>query len=296
MTTDELRSRLGRVGIWMPPPERIGADAAETAAAVEDAGFTSLWVGGGNPDPDAFARLRTQLAGSGQLIVATGIANVWAWQPGGLRAAAESLATDFPGRFILGLGVSHAPAVEALGHTYARPLAKMEKFLDELDHPAFHGGERELPPIVLAALGPKMLELARDQALGSHPYFTTPQHTRFAREVLGSAPLLVPELAFTLADDPSAGAATARGYADRYLKLPNYTRNLERFGFGAADFAGGGSDRLISQVIPNGRVALRQLIKDHLEAGADHVVIQPLDPGAFTLAALTGLAAHVADL
>jgi probable F420-dependent oxidoreductase len=296
MTTDELRSRLGRVGIWMPPPERIGADAAETAAAVEDAGFTSLWVGGGNPDPDAFARLRTQLAGSGQLIVATGIANVWAWQPGGLRAAAESLATDFPGRFILGLGVSHAPAVEALGHTYARPLAKMEKFLDELDHPAFHGGERELPPIVLAALGPKMLELARDQALGSHPYFTTPQHTRFAREVLGSAPLLVPELAFTLADDPSAGAATARGYADRYLKLPNYTRNLERFGFGAADFAGGGSDRLISQVIPNGPVALRELIRDHLEAGADHVVIQPLDPGAFALAALTDLAASVADL
>jgi probable F420-dependent oxidoreductase len=296
MTTDELRSRLGRVGIWMPPPERIGVDAAEAAAAVEEAGFTSLWVGGGNPDPAAFARLRTQLAGSGQLIVATGIANVWAWQPGGLCAAAESLASEFPDRFILGLGVSHAPAVEALGHAYGRPLRKMEKFLDELDHPAFHGGERELPPVVLAALGPKMLELARDQALGSHPYFTTPQHTRFAREVLGSAPLLVPELAFTLEDDPSIGAATARRYADRYLKLPNYTRNLERFGFGPADFAGAGSDRLISQVIPNGRVALRQRIKDHLEAGADHVVIQPLDREGFTTAALTGLAASIAEL
>jgi probable F420-dependent oxidoreductase len=296
MTTDELRSRLGRVGIWMPPPERIGVDAAEAAAAVEEAGFTSLWVGGGNPDPDAFARLRAQLAGSGQLIVATGIANVWAWQPGGLRAAAESLDTDFPGRFILGLGVSHAPAVEALGHAYARPLAKMEKFLDELDHPAHHGGERELPPIVLAALGPKMLALSRDQALGSHPYFTTPQHTRFARDVLGPVPLLVPELAFTLADDPAAGAATARGYADRYLKLPNYTRNLERFGFGPADFAGAGSDRLISELIPNGPVALRELITGHLQAGADHVVIQPLDPGAFTPAALTDLAAIVSDL
>ena len=296
MTTDELRSRLGRVGIWMPPPERIGVDAAETAAAVEEAGFTSLWVGGGNPDADAFARLRAQLAGSGRLIVATGIANVWAWQPGGLREAAESLAADFPGRFILGLGVSHAAAVEALGHAYARPLAKMEKFLDELDHPAHHGGERELPPIVLAALGPKMLELARDQALGSHPYFTTPQHTRFAREVLGPAPLLVPELAFTLADDPAAGAAIARGYADRYLNLPNYTRNLERLGFGPADFAGAGSDRLISQLIPNGPVALRELITGHLEAGADHVVIQPLDPGAFTSTAMTDLAANIADL
>jgi hypothetical protein len=97
----------------MPPPERTGVDAAEIAAAVEEAGFTSLRVGGGNPDPDAFARLRAQLAGSGQLIVATGITNIWAWQPGGLRAAAEDLAADFPGRFILGLGVSHAPAVEA---------------------------------------------------------------------------------------------------------------------------------------------------------------------------------------
>jgi probable F420-dependent oxidoreductase len=296
MTTDELRSRLGRVGIWMPPPERIGVDPAETAAAVEEAGFTSLWVGGGNPDPDAFARLRTQLAGSGQLIVATGIANIWAWQPSALRAAAESLASDFPGRFILGLGVSHAPAVEALGHAYGRPLRKMEKFLDELDHPASHGGDRELPPIVLAALGPKMLELARDRALGSHPYLTTPPHTRFAREVLGSAPLLVPELAFTLAEDPAAGGATARRYADRYLKLPNYTRNLERFGFGPADFAGAGSDRLISQLIPNGPVALRELIRGHLEAGADHVVIQPLDPRAFTPAALTDLAASIADL
>src|SRR6202012_2454598 len=112
MTTDELRSRLGRVGIWMPPPERTGLDAVETAAAVEEAGFTSLWVGGGNPDPDALARLRVQLAGSGHLIVATAITNIWAWQPGGLRAAAESLDTDFPDRFILGLGVSHAPAVE----------------------------------------------------------------------------------------------------------------------------------------------------------------------------------------
>jgi probable F420-dependent oxidoreductase len=296
MTTDELRSRLGRVGIWMPPPERTGLDAAATATAVEEAGFASLWVGGGNPDPDAFARLRAQLASSGQLIVATGIANVWAWQPGGLRAAAESLDTDFPGRFILGLGVSHAPAVAALGQVYARPLAKMEKFLDELDHPAHHGGKRELPPILLAALGPKMLELARDQALGSHPYFTTPEHTRFARGVLGSAPLLVPELAFTLADDPAAGAATARGYADRYLKLPNYTRNLERFDFGPADFAGTGSDRLISQLIPNGPVALRERITAHLEAGADHVVIQPLDQGAFAPPRLTDLAATVAGL
>ena len=295
MTPDELRSRLGRVGIWMPPPERIGVDPVSTAAAIERAGFTSVWVGGGNPDKAAFARLRAQLAGSERLVVATGIVNVWPWEPAALRTEAEALAADFPGRFILGVGVSHAPLVETLGHAYQRPLRKMEKFLDELDHPAYHGGDQELPPIVIAALGPKMLELARDQALGSHPYFTTPEHTRFAREVLGPAPLLVPELACTLADDPAAGAATARTYANRYLQLPNYTKNLERFGFGPADFQGTGSDRLISQVIPNGPAPLRERLSSHLDAGADHVVIQPLDADGFTAASLASLATAVAE-
>ena len=292
--TDELRARLGRVGIWMPPPERIGVDPAEVAIAVESAGFSSLWTGGGNPGQAALDRIRTQLAATTGLIAATGIASVWAWDPGRLRSAAEDLDGAFPGRFILGLGVSHAPAVEALGHTYQRPLAKMEKFLDELGHPAGHGADRPLPPIVLAALGPKMLDLSRVQALGTHPYFTTPEHTRFAREHLGPGSLVIPELAFTLAS-PAEGAATARAYADRYLKLPNYTNNLKRFGFGREDFAGTGSDRLISQVIPNGPEALRERISAHLDAGADHVVIQPLGDGVFTADALTALAETVAD-
>ena len=153
MTAAELRQRLRRVGIWMPPPERAGIDPAKTAAAIEGAGFTSVWVGGGNATPDALDRLRPLLAGSENLIVATGIANVWAWDPARLRAAAAALAADFPDRFILGLGVSHEPAVTALGHPYERPLLKMEKFLDELDHPAEHGADRDLPPVVLAALG-----------------------------------------------------------------------------------------------------------------------------------------------
>jgi probable F420-dependent oxidoreductase len=279
----------------MPPPERIGVDPAATAAATEQAGFRSVWIGGGNPDAGALAVRRAQLAGSDTLVVATGITNVWAWEPGQLRTAAESLADDFPGRFILGLGVSHAPAVEALGQAYQRPLAKMQKFLDELDHPASHGSDSDLPPVVIAALGPKMLELARDRALGSHPYFTTPEHTAFARRVLGPVPLLVPELACTLDADPAAGDATARAYAERYLRLPNYTKNLERFGFGPADLAGTGSERLISEVIPNGPAALRQRISDHLDAGADHVVIQPLGTGVFDPAALNDLAAVVTE-
>jgi len=292
--TDELRTRLGPVGIWMPPPERIGVDPAEVAIAIEDAGFTSLWAGGGNPDHAALDRIRTQLATTRSLVAGTGIASVWTWDPPQLRTAAEDLEAEFPGRFILGLGVSHAPLVEALGRAYQRPLAKMEKFLDELGHPAGHGAGGPLPPIVLAALGPKMLELSRDQALGTHPYFTPPEHTRFAREVLGPVPLVIPELAFTLAT-PAEGAALARAYADRYLKLPNYTNNLKRFGFGPEDLAGTGSDRLISQIIPNGPAALCERIQAHLDAGADQVVIQPLGDGIFTAGALTALAEAVAD-
>jgi probable F420-dependent oxidoreductase len=292
--SDELRTRLGPVGIWMPPPELIGVDPAEVAIAIEDAGFTSLWAGGGNPDHAALDRIRTQLATTRNLIAATGIASVWTWDPAQLRTAAEDLDAEFPGRFILGLGVSHAPLVEAQGRAYQRPLAKMEKFLDELGHPAGHGAGRPLPPIVLAALGPKMLELSRDHALGTHPYFTTPEHTRFAREVLGPVPLVIPELAFTLAT-PAEGAATARAYADRYLKLPNYTNNLKKFGFGPEDLAGTGSDRLISQIIPNGPAALCERIQAHLDAGADQVVIQPLGDGIFTAGALTALAEAVAD-
>ena len=297
MTPSELRQRLRRIGIWMPPPERAGIDPATTAAAIEKAGFTSVWVGGGNATPDALDRLRPLLTSSENLIVATGIANVWAWDPAALRAAAAALAADFPGRFILGLGVSHEPAVTALGHPYQRPLRKMEKFLDELDHPAEHGADRDLPPVVLAALGPKMLELSRAQTAGAHPYFTTPEHTAFARSVLGNEPLLVPEQAVSLAADQAAGLAAARAYAARYLRLPNYTRNLERFGFTPADFGNGGSERLISAVIPSGPRAALGTVRAHLEAGADHVVIQPLDEhGGFAPGALGDLASVVTEL
>jgi probable F420-dependent oxidoreductase len=297
MTTDELRSRLGRVGIWMPPPERAGVDPAAIAAAIERAGFTSAWIGGGNATQDAFARLRPLLAGSENLTVATGIANVWAWEPARMRAEAEDLAGEFPGRFILGLGVSHAPLVASLGHSYLRPLQKMEKFLDELDHPAQHGADRQLPPIVLAALGPKMLRLSRDQTLGAHPYFTTPEHTAFARSVLGPSPLLVPEQAVSLARDAAEGLAAGRAYCQRYLRLPNYTRNLERFGYGRADFADGGSDRLISAITPSGASAALDRVREHLDAGADHVVIQPLGvDGGFAAGAVDELAAAVTEL
>jgi len=294
--TDELRARLGRLGIWMPPPAWIGADPAATAATIERAGFTSVWIGGGNATPDAFTLLRPLITATSSLIVATGIANIWAWDPATMRAEASALAAEFPGRFILGLGVSHEHLVSSLGQTYERPLAKMEKFLDELDHPAQHGADGGLPPVMLAALGPKMLTLAAEYTAGAHPYFTPPEHTAYARSVLGADALLVPEQALSLAADGTEGRAAARAYAQRYLRMPNYTRNLKKFGFDDPDFAGEGSDRLIDAIIPSGAAVLDR-VRAHLDAGADHVLLQPLNSsGAFAVDQFDDLASAVAEL
>lgn len=265
-TTDELRQLLGPVGVWMPAPASLGLDPAEFALSVEEAGFGSIWVPGVNA-AENLAALEPLLAATKRLVVATGIASVWTWSPAELAAAADRLAAGYPDRFVLGLGVSHAPLVESTGQAYVRPLTKMRQFLDEL------------PPLesttVLAALGPKMLQLARDRTHGAHPYFVPPGHTVFARSVLGAEPLLVPEVAVALA--PGAdGAAAARAYARYYLKLPNYTSNLRRLGFGDEDFADGGSDRLMSAVVPHGAEEVTARLREHLDAGADHVLVQPV--------------------
>jgi probable F420-dependent oxidoreductase len=269
ITTDELRRTLGPLGIWMPPPSRIGLDPESYAREIEAAGFTSVWYPGVNSPAD-LAALEPALAATQRLVLGTGIASVWTWPPAELAAAAQRLENRYPGRFVLGLGVSHAPAVEATGQAYVKPYTKMVRFLDEL--PA-------VPvPVLLAALGPKMLELSRDRTAGAHPYFTPPEHTAFARQALGPAPLLVPEIAVALAPGDS-GAAQARAYARMYLQLPNYTGNLRRFGYTDADIEGGGSDRLMSDVVPHGPEASLARITAHLDAGADHVVVQLLGEG-----------------
>lgn len=297
-TTEELRSRLGRVGIWMPPVAVTGQSPETVGQDIERAGFASVWVGGGNSTPADFTRLRGLLSGSERLLAAPGIANIWAWEAAVMRREAERIDSDFPGRFILGLGVSHAPLVAQLGHEYVKPYSKMEKFLDELDHPAGQGGAplAELPPIVLAALGPKMLRLSA-RCAGAHPYFSPPDHTRKAREILGAGPLLVPEQAVSLAADPAEGRAAGRAYAGHYLKMPNYTRMLQDYGFTDDDIDGGGSDRLIDAIIPSGRAAVLGRVREHLDAGADHVVIQPVATGGrFALGQLAELADTVAEL
>ena len=291
----QLRQALGRTGIWSTPPE----DGHELAAAVEKHGFRSLWIGGSHTSPDAFTRLVAALDGSSRLIVATGIASIWARDASDMRAGADTLARGFPGRFILGLGVSHAPAVEKLGHRYDRPYAAMAEYLDELDHPAGHveHGSEGGAPRVLAALGPRMLRLSRDRADGAHPYFTPVEHTAFARQVLGPGPLLVPEQAVVLETGRSAALAAARAYAARYLQLPNYVSNLHRFGFGESDTAAPGSDRLIDAIIPHGPDRVADRVRQHLAAGADHVVLQPLGPdGKFAPGDLAPLAEALAGI
>jgi probable F420-dependent oxidoreductase len=269
ITTDELRRTLGPLGIWMPPPSRIGIEPESYARQIEAAGFTSVWYPGMNSAAD-LAAVEPALAATERLVLGTGIASVWTWPPADLAAAAERLENQYPGRFVLGLGVSHAPMVEATGQAYVKPYTKMMQFLDELP---------PLPvPVILAALGPKMLELSRDRAAGAHPYFSPPEHTAYARQVLGGGLLLIPEIAVSLTPGDT-GAAQARDYAKFYLRLPNYTGNLRRLGYTDADIENGGSDRLMSDVVPHGPDASVLRIAGHLDAGADHVVVQLVGEG-----------------
>ena len=195
-----LRRNLGPIGIWSGVPESFGVDGRDLAATVEKHGFGSLWLGGSHMAPDAFTQLVTLLDGTTKLIVGTGIASIWGREPSDMRQGADTLSTGFPGRFILGLGVSHAPAVENLGRSYDRPYSAMERYLDEMDHPSGRSAETpsgaEAPSQrairILAALGPRMLELSRDEADGAHPYFSPVEHTSFSRQVLGPDKLLIP--------------------------------------------------------------------------------------------------------
>jgi probable F420-dependent oxidoreductase len=271
----------------MPPPPAIGLDGEEFGREIEAAGFTSVWFPGMNSVED-LAAVEPMLAATDRLVLGTGIASVWTWTPSELAREANRLAAEYHGRFILGLGVSHAPLVESTGQAYVKPYSKMVQFLDELPEVT--------APVVLAALAPKMLELSRDRTLGAHPYFTPPEHTAYARRVLGPQPLLIPELAAALA--PGAeGAAAARAYAKLYLGLPNYTNNLKRFGFTDADIARPGGDRLMSAVVPNGPAAIATRLREHLAAGADHVVVQLVtEGGKFDAGGLRSLAELIADL
>jgi probable F420-dependent oxidoreductase len=266
---------IGRIGIWRSR-RRGGAGAA---ADIEELGFGALWIGGS----PSLAQVRPYLDASSTIPVATGILNVWQHEPATVAAEHAQLQRDFPDRFLLGIGIGHPEATS----DYTRPLTTMREFFDGLDAGGVPHEQR-----VAAALGPKMLDLAKERSLGTHPYFTTPEHTRYARERVGPGVLVAPELAVVLEDDPETARAHAREFAATYLALTNYTRNLERFGFAPDDFADGGSDRLIDAVIPHGSPEqVADAVHAHLEAGADHVCLQPLGHGAEPLEDYRRLAA-----
>jgi len=267
-------AHVGAIGVWSSVL-RLGDahEAADAAAELEDIGFDAIWVPGRGA-VDLEERLRLLLSSTERIAVATGIVSIWTNPAGETAAMRARLAAEFGDRFLLGLGVSHAPLVDGGGGKYTRPFSEMVTYLDELDaapEPVL-SDER-----VLAALAPKMLGLARERALGSHPYLTTPAHTRIARETLGPDALLAPELTVVLEIDLDQARAIARGFITRYLQLPNYVDNLLRTGFQPTDVEDGGSDRLIDDVIASGDAgAILAKVAEHRAAGADHVALQVL--------------------
>lgn len=266
--------QLSGTGIWSSTL-RYGdlGPSAEAAAELESLGYSALWL----PDigGDVFTPLANALAATSTITVATGILNIWMHEPDEVTARRRDLIDEHGPRFLLGLGVSHAPLIDlAEAGRYTKPLARMRGYLDGLDAApdAMPSGDR-----VLAALGPKMLELARTRAGGAHPYLVTPEHTAVAREALGSGPLLAPEQAVVLETDPERARSLARTHLAGYLGLPNYANNWFRSGFSPDDTADGGSDRLVDALVVWGdEAAIRSRVDEHRNAGADHVCIQVL--------------------
>ncbi len=294
----ELGARVGRVGLWSNAPVFAPVENVRAGiAAVEELGFRALWFPESVGGRESLTTAAFILSESSNLVACTGILSVYARDPMATRNGARTLADAHPGRFVLGLGVSHAPSVGARGHDYGRPVPTMRAYLDAMEAAAYRPPEPEPVPTLLAALGPLMLKLASERTDGAHPYFVPVEHTAFARERLGDGPLLAPELAVVVAPDRATAREAAQGYLDTYLALENYTNNLRRFGFGDDDLAGGGSDRVLDALVAWGDVdAIRTRVSEHLAAGADHVCIQPLPAGEFQLEQLRELAPALLEL
>jgi probable F420-dependent oxidoreductase len=288
---------LGGTGVWSGAL-RYGDRAAivDAAAELESLGYSALWAPGGIGG-DVFGDCDVLLGATQRVVVATGILNLWMHEPADVATGHTELTARYPGRFLLGIGVSHGPLIDRVKPGgYQQPMAATTAFLDAIDGatPPVPRDER-----ALAALGPRMLELARDRTRGAHPYLATPEHTRFARGVLGDGPLLMPEQPVALETDPVAARELARQHFTVYLGLPNYLNNLRRIGFTDDDFADGGSDRLLDGVVAWGdEAAIARRVREHVDAGADHVCIQvisaagmqslPLDAWRTLAPALTG--------
>lgn len=271
---------LGTRGVWAFTEGMTAPQAAEFAQRVEELGYAALWLPetvGRHP----FAHAAWLLANTQRLVLATGIASIYARDALASAQGLKTLNEQSGGRFVLGLGVSHAPLVEGVrGHSYGKPVATMRAYLEKLSTSPYAA----IPPqqdgaLVIAALGPKMLKLAAEKTDGAHPYLVPPEHTAMAREVMGEGPWLCTEQKVLLESNATKARAIARAAAKIYLSLPNYRNNLKRLGYSDDDFESGGSDRLIDALVVWGdEKTIANRVQAHLDAGASHVCIQPLHP------------------
>jgi probable F420-dependent oxidoreductase len=291
-----LAAVMGPIGAWSWGVHQLSA-ARATAVTSELArlGYPLLWIPEVVGSKEILAHAGMLLAGQPRLAVATGIANIYARDPMAMANGAKALGEAWPGRFVLGLGVSSERTVTLRGSSYGPPVATMRAYLDALAAAPYAGPEPEpVVPLVLAALGPHMLNLTAERADGAHPFFAPVEHTAFARRTLGADPWLAVAQPIVLTSDPAAARRTARAFAGHYVTLPHHRANLARFGFGDADLAGQGSDRLIDALVAWGDVAaVAGRVRAQLDAGADHVGLmvrtdESSDPG---LAAYRELAA-----
>jgi len=275
-----MTTEIGRLGVWTWLDLMSADEAVEFAGRIEEWGYSALWI------PEAVGRDPFTLLGflAGQtrrIVLATGIANIYARDPMTMKAIHKTLSELAPGRFVLGLGVSHPHLVARVrGHEYKKPLSAMRQYLDAMQAALYMGREpAEEAPIVLAALRDRMLALAASRTRGAHPYLVPPEHTAHAREVLGPDAWLCPEQMVLLETTPSRAREIARTHLAAYIGRPNYQNNLRRLGLDDADFASGGSDRLVDRLVAWGdEKAIADRIQAHWDAGADHVCIQPFRP------------------
>ena len=265
--------QLGRLGVWYPIDRLDGAGIKRLLRKVEDLRYSTFWY----PEAVGYESLSIasfMLANSTRLIIGSSIANIYARDPFTARRGLRTLSSLYDDRFILGLGVSHAPMVERRGHVYDKPVPAMRRYLDGLYEDPSNAAEW---PVVIAALGPLMLKLAAERAAGAVPYNVTPEHTREARAALGPDKLLAVEQKVCLQTDAAAARGLARRELHRYMAMTNYRNNWLHLGFTEADLSDGGSDRFIDAMVLWGDAAtIARGLRTHLEAGADHVCIQPV--------------------
>ncbi len=273
---------IGPFGVWYGMIDSLPApQAQETALLIEELGFGALWLAEA-VGRDPFVMSSVLLSATSHLALATGIANIYARDPMTMNSCQQALAEAYPGRFLLGLGVSHGHLVAGIRkHDWSKPYSYMSEYLDRMDSALYFAPKpTEAPGRLLAALGPKMLRLSVEKANGAHPYFQTPDHTKIARDTMGPDGLLAPEQMIVLSEDREEARRIARAGMKIYLGLPNYYNNLARLGFDESDWTEGGSDRLVDAIVAWGSddyVASR--IREHHAAGADHVCVQILTDG-----------------